>query len=76
MFKRKYGDKHVRAGNSLFIVNNDYDDGPVISEHEVEVREADTPDELFERVKASEKTNLAGDINDFILEQKKYLKVE
>ncbi len=69
-------DNHPKAGNSLFIVNDSYDDGPVVAEHLVEILDDDTPESLFERVKTSEKDHLAEDINNFILEQKKYLAVE
>lgn len=68
--------KHPRAGHSLFAVDNEYDAGPVVAEHEVQIKDNDTPEELFERVKASEKANLARDINNFIMEQTKYLAVK
>lgn len=67
---------HQRAGHCLFIVNDEYDAGPVIIEHEVEIEDDDTPDELFEKVKASEKANLTRDIKNFLLEQKKYLELK
>lgn len=67
---------HKRAGHCLFIVNDKYDDGPIVVEHLVKIKANDTPEELFERVKASEKANLARDINDFLLAQNKYLGVK
>lgn len=67
-------DNKTHAGHCLFVVDNEYDDGPVVAEHQVEVLPDDTPDSLFERVKASEKKHLADDINKFIIEQDKYLK--
>lgn len=63
----------TEAGHCLFIVDSEYDDGPVVSRHKVPIMASDTPDVLFERVKESEKTHLPDDINNFIVEQKKYL---
>ena len=64
------------AGHCMFMVDSHYDDGPVISEHIVQVVPGESPEDLFERVKASEKANLADDLNRFILEQAEYLKVK
>lgn len=66
----------LEAGHCLFAVDSEYDDGPVIAEHKVQVDKEDTPESLFERVKDSEKIHLAEDINGFIVEQKKYMGVE
>jgi len=60
------------AGHCIFVVDGEYDDGPVISQHSVKVVAGDTPDKLFERVQDSEKKYLAKDIQDFILGQTKY----
>lgn len=62
----------TEAGNCLFIVDSEYDDGPVISQHKVVMMASDTPEALFERVKASEKAHLAEDIDRFIKEQREY----
>jgi phosphoribosylglycinamide formyltransferase-1 len=61
------------AGQTLHIVAEDYDDGPIVAEHKIEVREDDTPDSLFERVKQTEKKYIAEDIESFITARKKYL---
>ncbi|MBW3569047.1 hypothetical protein KY385_02865 [Candidatus Parcubacteria bacterium] len=60
------------AGHCIFAVDDDYDDGPVISEHKVSVEPDDTPERLFERVKQSEKFYLAEDFEKFIKGQMKY----
>lgn len=64
------------AGHCIFMVDSVYDDGPVVSEHKIPVIAGESPEELFERVKVSEKANLADDINRFLLEQTEYLKVK
>lgn len=64
----------THGGHCLFVVDYEYDDGPVIAEHQVEVLPDDTPETLFERVKESERTNLAADINKFIKDQYEYRK--
>ncbi len=66
--------ENLEAGNCLFVVDASYDDGPVIAKHKVVVMASDTPEILFERVKKSERDNLARDIDRFISEQKEYLK--
>ena len=54
------------AGQTLHVVSEDYDDGPIIAEHKVPVEPGDTPETLFERVQAVEKQYLPKDIEDFI----------
>lgn len=54
------------AGHCIFAVDNDYDDGPIITEHKVKMLDNDTPRSLFERVKESEKKYLAADVNYFL----------
>lgn len=54
------------AGHCIFAVDDEYDDGPIITEHKVGILENDTPEVLFERVKKSEKKYLAEDINYFL----------
>lgn len=61
-----------KAGHCLFAVDSEYDDGPVIVEHIVKVVAGETAEALFERVKASEQANIGQDVNNFILQQKKY----
>jgi folate-dependent phosphoribosylglycinamide formyltransferase PurN len=38
------------SGCTVHFVNNEYDEGPIIVQHAVEVREGDTPDTLADRV--------------------------
>lgn len=57
---------HQTAGHCIFAVDDEYDDGPVITEHKVEILPSDTPESLSERVKQSEKKFLADDVNYFI----------
>lgn len=54
------------GGQTLHVVSDDYDAGPIIAEHKVEVQPGDTPESLFERVQAAEKQYLPKDIEDFI----------
>lgn len=54
------------AGHCIFAVDDEYDDGPIITEHKVGILDSDTPEALFERVKKSEKKYLAEDINFFL----------
>ena len=56
------------GGQTLHVVAEDYDDGPVIAEHKVAVKPEDTPDSLFDRVKGVEKEHLPQDIAAFIAE--------
>lgn len=70
--QKKVLESGTEAGHCLFIVDSAYDDGPVISQHKVVMMASDTPEVLFERVKESEKTHLAEDIDRFIKEQKEY----
>lgn len=54
------------GGQTLHVVSEEYDAGPVIAEHKVPVEPGDTPGSLFERVQAVEKKYLPRDIEDFI----------
>lgn len=56
----------IPAGHTLHIVSEDYDEGPIIAEHMVVVEKEDTPETLFERIKASERKYLPQDLEDFI----------
>lgn len=62
------------GGQSLHVVADGYDDGPVIAEHKVSVEAGDTPASLFERVQAVEKQFLPHDIQTFITARREYLK--
>jgi phosphoribosylglycinamide formyltransferase-1 len=62
------------AGQTLHIVSENYDEGPVVAEHQIDVAAGETPDTLFERVKIIEKQYLPSDINDFITKRREYLK--
>lgn len=54
------------GGQSLHIVSEEYDEGPIVAEHKVPVEPDDTPESLFERVQEVEKKYLPYDIEDFI----------
>ncbi len=54
------------GGQTLHVVAEDYDDGPIVAEHKVPVEPGDTPESLFARVQAVEKQYLPHDIEDFI----------
>jgi len=60
------------AGQTLHIVSEDYDDGPIIAEHKVPVEPDDTAESLFARVQATEKQYLPHDIEDFIRARRAY----
>lgn len=62
------------GGQTLHIVAEEYDDGPVIAEHRVAVEPGDTPESLFAKVQVMEKQMLPGDIQVFIDAQKDYHK--
>jgi phosphoribosylglycinamide formyltransferase-1 len=54
------------AGQTVHIVSEEYDEGPIIAEHQVPVEPGDTADILFGRVQATEKKHLPGDIEAFV----------
>ncbi len=64
--------KHVlkqklpEAGQSLHVVTENYDEGPVIAEHKIAVNSDDTPESLFARAQTVEKQYLADDIRAFL----------
>jgi phosphoribosylglycinamide formyltransferase 1 len=62
------------GGQTLHVVANGYDDGPVIAEHQVPVEPGDTAASLFERVQKVEKQYLPGDIEAFIKARQAYNK--
>lgn len=64
------------GGQTLHVVSEEYDDGPIIAEHKVPVEPGDTPASLFERVQAVEKQYLPRDIEDFIKARQAYISEE
>jgi phosphoribosylglycinamide formyltransferase-1 len=67
-------DSHLPySGQTLHVVAENYDEGPIITEHKVRVKTSDTPESLFERVQAIEKEMLPKDIQNFITAQRAYL---
>ncbi len=62
----KYG------GQTLHVVADGYDDGPVIAEHRVPVKHGDTAASLFARVQAAEKKYVPHDIEAFIKGRRAY----
>ena len=60
-------DRHLPyAGQTLHVVAEEYDDGPIIAEHKVPVEPDDTAETLFARVQSVEKQYLPHDIEEFI----------
>jgi phosphoribosylglycinamide formyltransferase-1 len=60
-------DNHLPyGGQTLHVVSDEYDDGPIIAEHKVPVEPGDTAESLFARVQDVEKQYLPKDIEDFI----------
>jgi phosphoribosylglycinamide formyltransferase-1 len=53
------------AGQTLHLVSEEYDEGPIISEHRVEVLPNDDADSLFARVQSIEKKYVPLDIDAF-----------
>lgn len=64
------------GGQTLHVVSEKYDDGPIIAEHKVMVEPGDTAEKLFARVQAVEKKYLPMDIEDFIQARLAYIKSE
>jgi len=68
-------DNKLRSGGqTLHVVANGYDDGPVVAEHTVPVEPDDTAETLFARVQKVEKQYLPGDIEAFIKTRRDYNK--
>lgn len=61
------------GGQTLHLVSEQYDDGPIIAEHKVPVEPGDTAETLFARVQATEKKYLPRDIEDFIKARLAYM---
>jgi len=64
------------GGQTLHVVSENYDDGPIIAEHKVAVEPGDTPESLFARIQAVEKKYLPGDIENFIKGRMAYMSKE
>lgn len=62
------------GGQTLHVVAEEYDEGPIIAEHRVPVEPDDTAETLFARVQATEKQYLPGDIEAFISARRAYNK--
>lgn len=60
------------AGQTLHVVAENYDEGPIVAEHKITVRADESPEDLFERVKRIEKKFLPKDIDDYIKARRKY----
>lgn len=60
-----------RAGQTLHVVAEDYDDGPVVAEHHVTIQATDDPDSLFDRVREVERYHVPRDVAQFIAERKR-----
>lgn len=60
------------GGQTLHVVAEEYDEGPIIAEHKVPVESGDTSETLFARVQAVEKKYLPKDIEDFIRARNAY----
>lgn len=67
-------DRHLPyGGQTLHVVSENYDEGPIIAEHKVPVEPGDTAEKLFARVQAVEKHWVPRDIEDFIKGRQAYL---
>ena len=60
------------GGQTLHLVSEEYDAGPIIAEHKVPVELGDTSETLFARVQATEKQYLPSDMEDFIKGRRAY----
>lgn len=64
------------GGQTFHVVAQDYDEGPTIVEHKIKVKDGDTPESFFERVKKIEKKHLPQDIDAFIKKRRTLKKEE
>lgn len=62
------------GGQTLHLVSEEYDEGPIVAEHKVPVEPGDTSETLFARVQIVEKQYLPGDIDDFLRARQAYLR--
>ncbi len=58
--------KLPEAGQTLHLVTENYDEGPVVAEHKIAVNPDDTPQSLLARVQVVEKQYIASDIINFM----------
>lgn len=61
------------GGQTLHVVSEKYDEGPIVAEHKVPVEPGDDADSLFGRVQIVEKKYLPYDIDDFIRARLAYI---
>lgn len=61
------------GGQTLHLVSQEYDDGPILAEHKVAVIAGDDAESLFARVQATEKQYLPHDLDSFISARQAYL---
>jgi phosphoribosylglycinamide formyltransferase-1 len=61
------------AGHTLHVVSTEFDEGPTVTQHTVEVKPDDTPQSLFDRVRISEKKHLPDDIEHFLSDRKNFI---
>jgi phosphoribosylglycinamide formyltransferase-1 len=67
-------DLGLRQGcQTLHLVAEDYDDGPILAEHTVDVEPNDTAETLFARIQIVEKQHIAADIATFWQQRQQYL---
>lgn len=64
------------SGQTLHIVSENYDEGPIVAEHKVLVAPDDDADTLFAKVQKIEKEHLPKDVDKFIETRLQYLKGE
>jgi phosphoribosylglycinamide formyltransferase-1 len=62
------------GGQTLHLVSEEYDAGPIVAEHKVPVEPGDTAASLFARVQAVEKQYLPLDIEAFVTARQAYIK--
>ncbi len=68
-------DKKIKvAGQTLNVVAEKYDDGPIVAEHKLDVLSSDTAESLFDRIRTIEKQFLPKDVDNFIKNRQNYLK--
>lgn len=65
--------QQTEAGQTLHVVAEDYDDGPIIAENKLVVDQTETAEELFARVQILEKQSLPKDVAEFIKKRQVYL---
>lgn len=61
------------GAQTLHVVAENYDDGPIIAVNKVAILDGDTPASLFDRVRTTEKAHIGSDINKFIIERETFI---